>query len=170
VAGAPSQDPPNAFDAGFLTRLEEQEEPPTAAEAELAGPWRIEPLPKSVGGGYGLFRAGESTARGFRPQARFVTLWAAKLVAALLPGLARDSAYRLRTEADAPGFALESREAWGAVIGYVEVFDPNLVEALNVADALMRSPWALALFLEACGKTALEKAGAILDARLQKIS
>src|SRR4029077_13927794 len=104
------------------------------------------------------------------PQARFVTLWAAKLVAALLPGLARDAAYRLRTEAEAPGYALESREAWGAVIGFVEIFDPNLVEALNVADALMRSPWALALFLEACGKTALEKAGVILGAGMHKNS
>jgi hypothetical protein len=185
AAGTPPQDPPqdppgggeappNAFDAGFLGRLEEQEEreeaPPTAAEAELAGPWRIEPLPKAVGGGYGLFRAGESVARGFRPQARFVSLWSAKLVAALLPGLARDAAYRLRSDAEAPGFALESREAWGAVIGFVEVFDPSLVDALNVADGLMRSPWALSLFLEVCGKTALEKAGAILVARLARIS
>jgi hypothetical protein len=39
---------------------------------------------------------------------------------------------------------------------------------LNVLDSLMRSPWALALFLEVCGKVALEKAGAILDASLSR--
>jgi hypothetical protein len=180
AAGAPPPAPPdngdgrpNAFDAGFLARLEDHQEgengePPTASEAELAGPWRIEPLPPSYGGGYGLFRAGEDVRRGFGPHARFTSLWAAKLVASLLPGLARDEAYRLRPDAEPEGFALESREAWGAVIGHVGVFDPRLADALNVLDALMRSPWALALFLEACGKVALEKAGAILDASLSR--
>lgn len=167
--------PPNAFDGGFLARLEERSEeqgeggePPTASEAELAGPWRIEPLPKPFGGGYGLFRAGTSLARGCEPHARFASLWTAQLVASLLPVLARDEAYRLRPDAEPEGFALESREAWGAVVGYAGVFDPRLVDALNVLDGLMRSPWSLALFLETCGKVALEKAGAILDASLSR--
>jgi hypothetical protein len=42
------------------------------------------------------------------------------------------------------------------------------VDALDAADGLMRSPWALSFFLEACGKVALEKAGAILEERLHK--
>lgn len=185
ASGNPPQDPPvspnppeggggapNAFDAGFLARLderlEEEGEPPTVSEAEIAGPWRIEPLPESLGRGYGLFRAGEGPARGFEPHARFTSLWTAKLVAALLPVLARDEAYRLRPEAEAQGFALESREAWGAVIGYAGVFDPRLTDALNVIDGLMRSPWSLSLFLEVCGKVALEKAGAILEARVRR--
>jgi hypothetical protein len=60
---------------------------------------------------------GESLARGFRPQARFVSLWTAKLVSALLPGLARDASYRLRPDPEEHGFALESREAWGMASG-----------------------------------------------------
>jgi hypothetical protein len=159
----------NAFDGAFLARLEEQEEPPTAAEAEVAGPWRIESLPSTPpasGGGFGLFRAGESLARGHRPAGRFDSLWLAQLVAALLPALGHDEAYRLRSKADDQGYALESREAWGAVVGHVELYDVDLVAALNALDGLMRSPWALSLLLEACGKTTLEKAGAILDARI----
>jgi hypothetical protein len=38
----------------------------TAGEADAAGPWFVELIP---GLGFGLFRAGESLARGFRPAA-----------------------------------------------------------------------------------------------------
>jgi hypothetical protein len=33
---------PNAFTASFPRRFDEENEPPTAAEADLAGPWHIE--------------------------------------------------------------------------------------------------------------------------------
>jgi hypothetical protein len=33
----------NAFSASLLDRLAERDEPPTAGEADVAGPWRIEP-------------------------------------------------------------------------------------------------------------------------------
>ena len=108
AAGAPPQDPPgngegppNAFDAAFLARLEDQEDPPTAQEAEFAGPWRVEALPEAEGGGFGLFQEGESVIRRARPFARFESIWTAELVAALLPGLARDASYRFREEKDA---------------------------------------------------------------------
>ena len=162
AAPDPDEVPPNAIDAAFLKRLEEREEPPTASEADLAGPWRVEPLPEEEGGGFGLFREGEIS----RPFARFESFWTAQLVAALLPGLARDAAYRFREEREAQGWAIESREGWGAVVGHVEVFHSALIDALQVADGLMRSPRSLAAFLEVCGKVALERAGAILAARV----
>jgi hypothetical protein len=162
----PDEVTPTAFDAAFLRRLEEQEEPPTAPEADLAGPWHVEVLPEEEGGGFGLFRAGESPERSFRPFARFESFWTALLVAALLPGLGRDAAYRFREEREAQGWAIESREAWGAVVGHVAVFEPALIDALNLADGLMRSPLSLAGFLEACGQVALDRAGAILAARV----
>ena len=43
---------PNAFSTLFLRRLAERDEPPTAGDADVAGPWRIEPIP---GHGFGLF-------------------------------------------------------------------------------------------------------------------
>ena len=55
---------PNAFTPWFLRRIGERDEPPTAGEADVAGPWRIEPIP---GEGFGLFREGESLERGFGP-------------------------------------------------------------------------------------------------------
>lgn len=63
----PAPQPANAFDGKFLSRLDDREEPPTAAEADFAGPWRIETLPPSHGSGFGIFRAGESLDRAMVP-------------------------------------------------------------------------------------------------------
>jgi hypothetical protein len=54
--------PSNAFTRSFLRRLGERDEPPAAGEADVAGPWRIVPIP---GHGFGLLREGESLARGY---------------------------------------------------------------------------------------------------------
>ncbi|HYG61703.1 MAG TPA: hypothetical protein VEL74_03910, partial [Thermoanaerobaculia bacterium] len=59
---------PNVFTTRFLSRLAERDEPPTAGEADVAGPWRVEPVPVE---GFGLFRIGESLDRGFAPVAVF---------------------------------------------------------------------------------------------------
>jgi len=66
--------PRNAFDSAFLDRFAERDEPPTAGEADAAGPWHIEEIPAL---GFGLFRAGESLTRGFRPAAVFPDRWLA---------------------------------------------------------------------------------------------
>jgi hypothetical protein len=65
------------------------------------------------------------------------------------------------------GFAVEAGHG-GEVVGCLELFDPNLIEALQVVEGLLRSPEALAVLLEAAGQVALERAGAILDERIQK--
>ena len=36
---------PNAFSSSFLHRVAERDEPPTAGEADAAGPWRLLMLP-----------------------------------------------------------------------------------------------------------------------------
>ena len=65
----------NVFTPTFLERLGERDEPPTAGEADVAGPWRVEEIP----GGFGVFRVGETAARGFPPYAFFtarpLALW-----------------------------------------------------------------------------------------------
>jgi hypothetical protein len=73
----------NAFSPSFLHRIGERDEPPTAGEADAAGPWRVLELP---GRGFGLFRIGETPARGHRPAAVFRQRWLALLAAAVLPG------------------------------------------------------------------------------------
>ena len=151
---------PNAFSHAFLQRLGERDEPPTAGEADAAGPWHVEEVP----GGFGLFRLGESQERGFEPYAVFRDRWLALLAAAVLPGTGRDPAVLLARERDAEGFAVT--EANGAILGHVALFDEFFVDALNVAAGVVRLPGALASLLEAAGQVSLERAGAILDEKI----
>jgi hypothetical protein len=153
--------PPNAFSKSFLRRFEQQDEPPTGAEADLAGPWVLEEVP---GRGFGLFRLGEGFARGFRPAAVFFDRWLALLALAVLPGTARDSLLSLRKEADEHGFGVLLDD--GTVAGHFALFDEDFLEALNNAVSLLRSPAALACLLEAAGPLALERCGAILEYRI----
>ena len=159
AAAAPEAPPSNAFAAEFLGRLEERDdEPPAAVEADYAGPWRMARLPD---GRIGLFRLRQ------RPFAWFRERHDALLTAAVLAAR-RDPGYRVRAEEGGEGYAVESRAEWGETVGWVECFDPDLAAGLSWADAFMRSPEALALFLEACGQAVLERAGEILEARVRQ--
>lgn len=151
---------PNAFSPAFLQRIAQRDEPPSAGEADVAGPWHVEEIP----GGFGLFRLGESQERGFEPYAVFRDRCLALLAAAVLPGTGRDRALLLAKEAGAEGYAVA--EPNGAVLGHVALFDESLVDALNVVAAVVRVPGSLAGLLEAAGQVTLERAGAILDDRV----
>ena len=94
---------PNAFTVSFLDRLAERDEPPTAGDADVAGPWRIEPIVWNGGHGFGLFRMGESLGRGFSPTAVFPSRWLALLMAGILPGTGRDPLLILSKQPDAHG-------------------------------------------------------------------
>ena len=158
----------NAFSSSFLQRIHQRDEPPTAGEADLAGPWRILEMP---GRGFGVFRLGESPERGHRPTAVFRDRGLALMAAAVLPGNGRDAAFRLHKEAGPDGFVVEAGDCnacgrGGEPVGHLELFDERLIEALHVAERLARSPEALANLLEAAGPIALERAGAVLDARV----
>ena len=151
----------NAFSLPFLQRLGERDEPDAAGEADVAGPWRIEEISGPL---FGLFREGESLARGHQPAAVFRWRWLALLAAAVYPGTGRDAAFRLDKERSEKGFALSFGD--GEPAGHLALFDENLVAALHAAAALSRSPRALAYFLEAAGAVALDRAGALLEERV----
>jgi hypothetical protein len=93
--------------------------------------------------------------------------WLALLAAAVLPGTGRDAAFRLQKDSGPEGFAVKTGND-GEVVGHLELFDPNLTEALHVVESLLRSPEALAGLLEAAGQIALERAGAMLDERVSE--
>jgi hypothetical protein len=149
----------NVFTPSFLERLGERDEPPTAGEADVAGPWRVEEIP----GGFGVFRVSESAGRGFPPYAVFTARPLALLAAALLPGTGREAAFHLQKEAGPAGYTVTERG--GDEVGHLQLFDEKLIDTLNVLDALLRMPEALAGVLEAAGAVALERAGVILEER-----
>ena len=151
----------NAFRRSFLSRIAGHDEPPTAGEADVAGPWHVEELP---GGLFGLYRLGESHARGFQPTAVFRDRPFALLAAAVLPGTGREAAFRLQKEAGPEGFLVETGNG-AEPVGHLALFDESLVDALHVVESLTRSPLALANLLEAAGPLALEHAGVILESR-----
>ena len=147
--------PANAFTEDYLALLNERDEPITAAEADYAGPWSVDDLPQ---GGHTVRRAG-----GARPYAAFSMLELAQVAAAVLPGTGREKRYRLgRDEEPGRGYPIFRS---GETVGYVELFDEDLVVALNVIDALLASPNDFAWLLEAAGGLALQHVGRISMAR-----
>jgi hypothetical protein len=164
---------PNAFNTAFLGRLAERDEPPTAGDADVAGPWRIESIP---GHGFGLFRVGESLARGFAPTAVFPSRWLALLMAGILPGTGRDPLLLLSKQPDAHGAYPVALAGGGddggdgdgggrGPVGFFQLFDETALDALNVVIHLIQAPESLAYMLEAAGSVTLERCGAILDER-----
>lgn len=164
VSNPPSH--PNAFTAEFLRRLLERDESPTGAEADVAGPWRIEEIP---GRGFGLFRVGESAARGFEPVALYPARWLALLTSSVLPGTGRDPMLRLRFDAGKDGrydVLLED----GKVVGSFQNFDEKLLDAVNVAITIAQAPLSLADLVEGAGPVGAERCGTILDERIPEVS
>jgi hypothetical protein len=158
--------PSTPFPPSFLRRLDDRDEPPTAHEAEVAG---VAAIHEVAGRGFCLYLPGKRPDLGSLPIACFFERWRALLAAAVLAGTGRDPLYHLRTEAEEHGFALIAgvdRDGNPEIAGHLRLFDESLASALHVADALLRSPESLALLLEAAGKVALERTGAVLDERV----
>lgn len=155
----------NAFAQDFLHRMEGLDEPSTAAEAEAAGPWKVQPL--EGGAGFALLREEETLEEGDPPLAVFTDRHLALQAAALFPLLDRNPAFTLAAEENESGFPLL---AGTQAEGHLHRFLPAFVEALNLVHALAGSPRSLALLLEATGGLALERTGRLLAHRLSSAS
>src|SRR5947199_2003858 len=99
----------NAFSPTYLARLRERDDSLTAAEAELAGPWKIEPVPGRPGA-VAILRIWEDLGVGDPPVAVLWHLETARLLAVLLPAIDREPHFHLQEkaqeEAVAEGFPL----------------------------------------------------------------
>ncbi|HZF08267.1 MAG TPA: hypothetical protein VFE33_05690 [Thermoanaerobaculia bacterium] len=155
--------PSNAFAPEFLSRLNQRDEPLTAAQADAAGPWIVQILQTSVqilpSPGWAVLRRGESLAAGDRPTAVFRDRERALLAAAVLPGTGLDRLFRLQHERSPEGYAIISG---GEVVGHLDRFNPELLAAMHTAEVFARVPESLARLLEASGAVALASAGRLL--------
>lgn len=147
----------NAFHPDFLARIAEIDDPLTAGEAAHGGIWRVRPL--DGGERYGLFRFWEDPDAGDEPFGVVEERSTAYLAAAFLPLVAKARTLWAQPSEDEPGQILYRD---GNAIGRLRYRDPELVEALNLAEALARSPESIAALLEGAGHAALEPAGKIL--------
>jgi hypothetical protein len=155
-ADAPAVPPANAFAEPFLRRLEEEDEPPFAAAADLAGPWRVVRLGEER---FAVVRRWEAPEAGDPPYAVFDSHHLALLAAAVLPALGREPEFRLGAEASAAGYPLT---CGGRVSGHLRCFHDELAAALHLACSLVASPESLAALLSGAGATALRQTGRLL--------
>jgi len=152
--------PTHVFAPEFLAYLAERDEPATAGEADVAGPWHLE---SDRRGHWAVLRQGESLKKGNIPTAVFERQETAHLVAAILPGTGRRLRYRLSPDPDAEGYPILLD---GRLAGHTLFFHEDLLVALNVVDALMAAPRDFAYLLAAMGGLALEHVDQIAVARL----
>jgi hypothetical protein len=153
----------NVFSPAYLARLRERDEVLTAGEAEYAGPWKCEAVPNRPGA-IALLRAWESLERGDEPEAIVWHEETALLLAAILPLVAREALFHLSEEEEVDGFPITAvyGEQGAQVAGWLRRFEPEIVGALHLAEALVRNPQALAGLLQAAGGGATEQVGCIL--------
>jgi hypothetical protein len=151
----------NAFNPEFLLLAEELGEPVTAAEAELAGPWKV----VEVADRFAVLRAWEDIEKGDVPWAIFTDREIAERTAAILPSLAAPLPWRMESRNGVDGFALLG--PGGETLGYLQHSNPELLSALSVADHLARSPRALAALLMTAGAQALRHVGALVARELR---
>ena len=155
---------PNAFAEEFLRRFELEDEPASAAEADVAGPWEVQPAATADGReAFGLWRLGERLDYGDAPAGLFRERSTALLAAAVRPFVGRDSFYELGQERWNGGFPLLRQ---GESMGWIDLFDEDWAFGVNILERFTRSPQALATLLEAAGPLALERAGRILRTRV----
>jgi hypothetical protein len=154
----------NAFNEEFLALLRRRNEPHTAADADLSGPWRLERDGRRVA----ILREWESLAAGDEPEALLTRQETALLLAVALPIRGREPLFLLRDKALPEGFPIESvfGEQGVQVVGWLRLYNPDLVGTLHVLESVVRSPVALANLLEAAGPLAMERVGQILGRRL----
>jgi hypothetical protein len=162
----PADPPAHVFTRDFLRRFDEEDEPPTAAEAVVAGVAPVFP----VGEVFAVYLPGESAEKGHLPVAIFRDGWRAQLAAAVLPGTGREPLVRLKKDAGPRGYPLVAGldpDGEPEIAGHFRHFDEALASALHVAEALLRSPDCLAALLAAAGKVTLERVGTLLDGRVR---
>jgi hypothetical protein len=152
----------NAFAPAYLARLREQEDVLTAAEAELAGPWKIEPV-HGKPGAVAILRQWEGVDAGDPPVAVLWHVETARLLSVLLPVIDREPLFYIEEGAASEGYPLVAvyGEQGPQVAGWLDRCEPRWAEGLHLLEAIIRSPLALATLLEAAGPGAEEQVGRI---------
>jgi hypothetical protein len=153
----------NAFAEEFLRLFEQEDEPPSAAEADVAGPWEIQRSSTADGrDAFGLWRLGERAEWGDAPAGLFRERSTALLAAAVRPFLGRDPFYELGRERWNGGFPLLRQ---GEAVGWIDLFDEDWAFGVNVLERFTRSPRALCGWPRAKTERSRLRAGCSLAAR-----
>ena len=150
----------NAFTQEYLAAIHDEDEPMHAAEAELAGPWRI----VEQEGEFALYRDWEGPDFGDEPflVTRDVTI--AKIFQLALQVSARHALFESGTIPEASGFPVLSE---GHAVAHTRLFHEDALPSAHTLSCLVRSPPALAALIELAGPVTQEAVGRLLNQRLQ---
>ncbi|HEX5759949.1 MAG TPA: hypothetical protein VF121_12225 [Thermoanaerobaculia bacterium] len=157
------------FVPDFLDRLQQTDDPASAHEAQWTGDWKVVSLADDQ---HLVLRSWEEAGTA-RPAAIFRERQVALLCAAVLPVDARPTLFLVRPVSAEAGYAVLVRDTYGAEASESdpvgEVFDlgDNQALALHLAGSFARSPYALALVLEAAGPTAIRLVGELLHRQMR---
>lgn len=149
--------PVTAFSPEYLAALRERDEPPTAVDPEIVGPWRI----WERDGLSHIFRDWERFETGHQPVASFKLREDAFLFVAALRASVRPMIFRVRSEGppDPEGYRVERD---GELVGYLRRDRAELLVIAHAMSNLVRSPVDLALLLQIAGSEVQKMAGEIL--------
>lgn len=149
--------PVTAFSPEYLAALRERDEPPTAVDPEIVGPWRI----WEREGLFHIFRDWERFETGHQPVASFRLREDAFLFTAALRASVRPMIFRIQSQAPpAPeGYRLERD---GEFVGSLKMDRAELLVVAHAMSNLMRSPVDLALLLQMAGSEIQKMTGEIL--------
>ncbi len=149
-----------AFPPELLALLEEHGEPVTADDALAGAFWRVLKLDDES---WGLYRMAERPEHGHQPYGVLRDRQVALLAAAFLPHLSRGRTFWSQRLPDGKGQTLHR---YGQDLGQVRNCEDEVLELLNLGDAMARSPESLASLMEAVGPSVLVMACEILISRV----
>jgi len=152
------------FTPAFLARICALDNPPSAREAALAGPWDAEELQDKQ---FAVSRREEPFAQGGRVFGVFRSRADALQTAAVLPAVGAPSHLHLNANGHRLGYALHDGQDF---LGHLARDEERLLSHLHVARCLVADPEALALLLEAAGPEALAILGRVLHRRIEKLT
>jgi hypothetical protein len=141
------------FTSHYLGMLARQDEPGGAGEGELAGPWRVVEAGPAQ---WDVVRLWEDEGM---PRCSAQDRETALLFAATLPAVGRTPVFRTA------GPAVDGRrsvESEGRKVAELAMIGDEAAAAAHVAACLARSPWGLALLLQAAGPAVQREVGEIL--------
>lgn len=145
----------NVFTTEYLQKLALEDEPGGAGEGELAGPWRVV---EAESGRWEVVRLWEGPAGGV-PRVSAADQETALLFAATLPAVGRARLFRTIEPLEGGRLGVECD---GQTVATLTSLGEEAVAAAHVAACLARSPWALALLVQAAGPAVQREVGEIL--------
>lgn len=152
-----SPQPVSAFSREYLTALRERDEPASATDGDVVGPWHL----RERDGGFHVFREWEGFETGHSPVASFKNREDGVFFQIALGIASRSAFFHVREagESEGGGYVVQ-RE--GEAVGSLRTYRAELLVIAHTLASLVRSPVDLSTLFELSGSQIQEMTGEIL--------